>query len=472
MTLLRLNRPAPRRLPVVSALALTAVLWGSGCAHFECTAHGGHEVRALSTEHFVVTSDLPEAQHRAEAERLELLWDTFAAFFHADVPRAAIPVVVMSDASDVEAFAPSYAGFVSRRDPDVLVVGARPEEGQHRDVNAHELTHLVSAYLLPRQPRWVAEGLAALFEDATFRDARTVRMGRWNEGRADEAFIVGVASLDELQAWGGLRFDDSERHLYASAWAWIHYLANHDEARLRRLFDGLKSATPLPEVMRTVFPAGEAAALQAKVQAYLGDARFRGWETSLRRTPAVHASRVLAPWEVHLLRRRLFLDDEAARARELSMAGSLAPTPLPAPLQVAQCGGDAPCLEALLAAHPESPEVLIAARDAGLKLPADAVKSALAQHEGNAALLAVAAETAAQANDADRLDELANAGFALAPWSARLASLRVLGAVAHGRCDEAVAELSVAESLGPERPTANSEKYYAALRKQVAACVK
>jgi hypothetical protein len=453
MTLLRLDPPAPRRLPFSFAL-----LCGSGCAHFECTAHGGREVRALSTGHFVVTSDLPEAQHRAEADRLELLWDTFAAFFHADVPRAAIPLVVMSDASDVETFAPGYSGFVSRRDPDVLVVGAPPEKGQHRDVNAHELTHLVSAYLVPRQPRWVAEGLAALYEDATFSDARTVRMGRWNAARADEAFVVGVASLDELEAWGDLRFDDSERHLYASAWAWIHYLANHDEARLRRLFDGLKSATPLPEVMRAVFPAGEATGLQANIQADLGDARFRGWETSLRRTPAVHASRVLAPWEVHLLRQRLLLDDEAARTRELAVAVSLAPTPLPPPLQVARCGGDAPCLEVLLAAHPESPDVLIAARGAGLKLPADAVKAAIEHHEANAAWLAVAAETAAQENDYGRLDELANAGFALAPWSARLASLRMLAAVAHRRCDEAVARLSVAESLGQEGPTADFER--------------
>lgn len=216
----------------LSALLLAAVT-GLGCAHFECTAHGGREVRALKTEHFVVTSDLPADAHRAEAERLELLWDTFAAFFGADVPEAAIPVVVMADQGDVDFFAPGYRGFVRRSDPEVLVVGAPSEEGG-TNVNAHELTHLVSACLLPRQPRWVAEGLGAYFEDATFKDARTVKMGRWNAGRAEEAFIVGVATLDELEAWGGLSFnDDAEVNRYASAWAWVHYLANHDEGRLR-----------------------------------------------------------------------------------------------------------------------------------------------------------------------------------------------------------------------------------------------
>ena len=47
-------------------LGLLALL-GSGCAHFECTAHGGAEVRSLSSEHFVLTSALPLAAHRAEA---------------------------------------------------------------------------------------------------------------------------------------------------------------------------------------------------------------------------------------------------------------------------------------------------------------------------------------------------------------------------------------------------------------------
>lgn len=380
-------------------LSCAAAVAGAGCSHFECTAHGGREVRALRTEHFVVTSDLPVEAHRAEAERLELLWDTFAAFFGADVPEAAIPVVVMADASDVDFFAPGYRGFVRRSDPVVLVVGAPAEEG-HTNVNAHELTHLVSAYLLPRQPRWVAEGLGAYFEDATFRDARTVKMGRWNASRAEEAFVVGVADLDELEAWGGLSFDDRELNLYASAWAWVHYLANHDERRLQRLFSGLQGPRPMAEVLADVFPPAERDALHAKVKAYVADARFRGWETSLARTPVVSSTRVLPPWEVHLLRSRLHLKDEAAPARELELARGLAPQPLPPALQLRLAQrGDFP---ALVSAHPDSPEVLVAAWEAGVKLkPADFDK-ALAEHGTDAALLCAAASAAVEAQDVAR----------------------------------------------------------------------
>jgi hypothetical protein len=198
-------------------LGFTVAVLSAGCVkHVECRVHGGAGVRELSTEHFVISSELPEAELKAEAERLELLWDTFATFFRADVPRARIPVVVLEDTEAVESFAEGYSGFVLRQGPRVLVVGAPTEKGQ-TNTNAHELTHLVSDFMLPRQPRWVAEGLATYFEDATFTDARTVTMGRWNKGRAEEAFVGGLLSIEELMGWNALRFDDAEARYYASA---------------------------------------------------------------------------------------------------------------------------------------------------------------------------------------------------------------------------------------------------------------
>ena len=182
------------RLGVLVAL----LSFATGCVkRFECAVHGGDEVRSITTEHFVVTSALQLDKHRTEAEHLELLWDTFAAFFHADVASARIPVLVLDDTDTVESFAEGYSGFVIRKGPDVLVVGA-PSAPKAANTNAHELAHLVSAYLLPRQPRWLAEGLGTYFEDATFKDARTVTMGRWNTRRAEDAFQIGVLTLDEL----------------------------------------------------------------------------------------------------------------------------------------------------------------------------------------------------------------------------------------------------------------------------------
>lgn len=449
------------------------VVMASGCAHFECQAHGGSEVRALETEHFIVTSDLPLEQHRAQAERLELLWDTFAAFFRADVETAQVPVVVMKSTDAVESFAEGYAGFVRRDGPTALVVGAVTDDQDGHDTNAHELTHLVSAFMLPRQPRWLAEGLATLFEDATFKDARTVRMGRWNKGRAPEAFHAGVLSLEELSQWTELRFDSAETLYYASAWAWVHYLANHEEARLQRLFEGLRGTRPLPELMNELFPPAEAQRLHAAVKAYLADARFRGWETSLRRTPKVKPPVVLAPWEVHALRSRLYLRDEEAAKQELRVALSLAPTPLPPRAAVLKATLEGRDPKELLAAYPTSGPVLVAAHQRfDPDLDARNLQKALEGPDVDAHLLLLAANFAffSVPADLERASAYAERGGALAPWSAEFAALRAQIAFAKRDCVEAQVRATQAASLLSERAGPSDLEQMKKLHERVAEC--
>lgn len=451
-----------------AAIVVAGLLAGSGCVkHFECAVHGGAGARSITTDHFVVTSALPEAEHRAQAEQLELLWDTLAAYFHAEVPSARIPVLILEDTEVVERFSDGYAGFVTRRGPDVLVVGA-PSEPKQSNVNAHELAHLVSAFMLPRLPHWLSEGLATYFEDATFKDARTVTMGRWNPGRAEEAFH-GLATFEELSEWGGLNFDRREAGLYASAWAWVHYLSNRDEARLVRLFEGLRSTRPLAEVMREAFPPAETPALHEAVQAYVRAASFRGFETSLRRQPSLSAPRVLQPYELHLLRSRLFLKSEEARARELEAAKAVAPTPLPAALAVAEAQARGQAVEGLLSSYPEAPEVLLA-------LPTDAragaraaFEAALAREPESAALLLAVAELFGAEGKLEEAERLTTKGLSLAPWSVQLHRLAFRISVARRRCVEAASRAATIEALLGDDPAGNKD-VLGETRTQLAGC--
>lgn len=456
----------------VGVVAVCLGLGLQGCAHFECTAHGGSEVRALTSEHFVITSALPEAKHRELSSRLELLWDTFAAFFGAEVDHASIPVVMLESPAEVEHFASGYAGFVQRKGPEVLVVGAPGEDGAV-GTTAHELTHLVSAYLLPRQPRWLAEGLATLFEDAEFQTATRVKMGRWNRGRAETASLEGLATLEELTAWGDLRFNDSEGRLYASAWAWVHYLANHDEARLKRLFAGLRSARPLDEVMREVLPPADATRLHGEIQGYLASARFRAWVTTLSRQPVVRQPRALSPWEVHALRAKLRLRDEEAARRELEQAVALAPVPH---------SGVAALLEAQLAKKPlgevldkfpSSPEVALAAWE---ETPDRATRahamSLLGEHPDNPSLLLVAADLAAKEGDMTAVAELVGRGRRLAPWSVEFASLDFELALAKHDCGAADLRFVEVTSLVGERMSDGSRQWLEKARTRLSGCGK
>lgn len=449
---------------------VVAAVMSLGCVkHFECEVHRGAGVREVVTDHFVVSSELNEVDLREEGIRLELLWDTFGAYFHSEVANARIPVVVLDSSSAVQSFAQGYSGFVLRRGTQVLVVGGRTEKGG-TNVNAHELTHLVTTYMLPRQPHWIAEGLASYFEDATFKDARTVTMGRWNKGRAEEAFYRGVVSLEELAGWTELRFDDSESRLYASAWAYIHYLSNHDEARLTRLFEGLRSTRPVAEVMREVFPPEEAKALEEKVAAYLGEARFRGFETSLRRAPTLSEVKTLAPWEVHALRSRLFLRDEKAEEADVQLAIELAPTPKPAAVAVLEARARKAPLSALVSTYPEAPEVLGQLSASEGKAHRAEYAKALEQHPRDAQLLLAAAEVAAETEEMDEAEQLAVRGLEQAPWSTDLLLVAITSAVAAKRCEVAEGRFARFEALLGDQVNDSTKKTLTTLRESLAKC--
>ncbi|MCC6333055.1 MAG: hypothetical protein IT380_03590, partial [Myxococcales bacterium] len=78
---------------------------------------------------------------------------------------------------------------------------------------------------------------------------------------------------------------------------------------------------------------------------------------------------------------------------------------------------------------------------------------AVEQHPTDARLLLAAAEVALQDGRAEDAEAFASRGFALAPWSLRLAALRTWSAAATGRCDEATRRLGIAQGLLPERPS-------------------
>jgi hypothetical protein len=452
---------------------LGLTLLSSSCAHFECTLHGGDEVRSIKTDHFLLTSDLPEQAHRAQAERLELLWDTFSVFFGADVQTAEVPVVVLRSTTAVESFSSGYySGFVRRVGPTVLVVGAVASSKDAHDTNAHELTHLVSAFLLPRQPRWLSEGLATLFEDATFKSARTVKMGGWNEGRALEALQDGVLSLEELSEWNGMRFDSQETLFYASAWAWVRYLSNHEEAKLKRFFDGLRGTRTFPQLMAELFPPAESKRLHEAVKAYLASARYREWETSLRRTPTLQPPVVLLPWEVHALRSKLYLQDEDAARKEQQKAVALAPRPLPPRAAVLKVESEKRDPKELLATYPTAGPVLVAAYGHFDESVDDAkVQEALKGEDADVELLLLAANSALYgAGDLERATKLADHGGALAPWSSEFAFLRTIIALQKNECAEADLRASRVATLMSERPSESELEQLKKLRERVAAC--
>lgn len=311
--------------------AVACALVVSGCVHrFECREHRGVTVIEQSSEHFDAVSAVSLAATQQELNRLERLLDAFSVFFGSAPPETERLRVFFLGSGGADEFLPGSGGYMQHGlRPLMVSVVVEDQRGESWGANAHELTHHLSGYWLPRQPRWISEGLANYLGDAVFQGESTVYFGRWR-------WIASpVVELERLWDWdraGGT--PDEETARYDSAWAYLHYLANGDAARLTRLWAALATAASARAGFESVFPRAEWGVLRRAVQAYVDAGRFAGWRSETLRTPRLETPRTLAPWEVHLARAELFANGSVpeAAAEELAVAEQLAPRPLPLPL--------------------------------------------------------------------------------------------------------------------------------------------
>ncbi len=465
MSLCRLSRGSVEVL--VGMFAAAAV---SGCAtakRFECTAHGGAPVYRVETEHFEVTGQFPRDTLRLEATRLERLYDVYTTFFgHESKQSSARLPVLMLPWGTLEEFMP-YAGYVSFDDDVVLVTSVHSSGGS---ATAHELVHLLSHYWLPRQPRWIAEGLAEYLGDARFVSHDTVAFGGWQQHAG------AIVPMDELWSWSeGRRRGDAEAQMYGSAWAWVHYFADRHEKRLAALWRALREQTDPRAAFESVFPAGEWPALHAEVRAYTASARSKGWRSQSLRAPHVSAIETVPDWEVHMLRSRLFSDDNdgpAARG-ELQEARRLAPEPLPPAAAIALTTRTLLGPERTDALEPyrEHPEGLLAwaqGEDLAPAVRLEALARVMRQRPDSVPALLAFARLAAKWDDARALEAASHAA-ALAPWSIEARWLTATALVKAGQCRKAGEALQEAERVASESPT-RVRQQVASVRELLAAC--
>jgi hypothetical protein len=425
----------------------------SGCAHrFECAAHGGSTVRSLETEHFFVVSDLPLETTRVETRKLEQLWDAWVVFFgHA--PTRGVPLrVVLSEPGAAREFVAEAAGFVRTSVPPmlfstVIVTTGADGKDQSYSTNAHEMVHLVSHFWLPRQPRWISEGLAEYLGDATFVRDGVIRMGRWHWDGGS------VDSLDDLWAWDEMREAlGREEDLYQSAWAWIHYFSNRDEARLNQLWAALKTMPSSRAAFESIFPRAEWPALKVKVQAYLDERRFRGWETQVLREPALSEPKVLEPAAVHLVRRQ-FVETDAQRRVETRAALAVATTQSPE-LVLARFEDEVhgPELRTVIEVLPDDPRAMWLAASSPDLAPRERIhllERARDLRPDDVRVLADFAFAALRRKDPRAL-EAAERAVALAPWWTPPHFQRARALANAGRCVEADEELVQIQGLANE----------------------
>ncbi|RKG54537.1 DUF1570 domain-containing protein [Corallococcus sp. AB011P] len=295
-------------------LALTLF---SGCTASRalCPAEGGRPWREVRSSHFRVRTNLEEQAAAKSALELEEFRRALLLAWGAGFdPPGTVDVIVLSNPRDLEEFTDArYAGFAGQTPdgPRMVMTGGGgyllADTTGDKETQAHELAHYLSAFALPRQPRWISEGLASYLQTVTIRPSdRNVVLGRASPALLQYVRAHGWLTLDELWQWDGKTNQSTaelQRH-YASSWLWVHYLINEHGER----FSTFQNQLARGEDPRRAFAAafqGDSS-YQAALTNYVQLGRYAISTQPLPPVPTQTQTRALEPADVHVIRSILF----------------------------------------------------------------------------------------------------------------------------------------------------------------------
>lgn len=300
-------------------LLVGTLLLGTGCAGLRtratCPSEGGKPWREVKSTHFRVLTDLDAEAAQQTALELEKFRRALLLAWDSDFdPPGEVEAIILRNAGEFEEFSEGRIGGFATvgTDGPLLVMSGHgylvSEQPGDQRTQAHELAHYLSRYVLLRQPRWFAEGLATYLETLTFKGgAAEVVLGRphgWNLGYVREH---GWLTLEELWQWkfiDGMGQAEMQRH-YASAWLWVHYLMNEHVDR----FVDFQSRLARAEEPRQAFEAAFRGVpdLAGGLRTYVNTGRYAVLTIPLPAVPTKVEVRELDGAEVHAIRARLRL---------------------------------------------------------------------------------------------------------------------------------------------------------------------
>ena len=242
-----------------------------GCASLPpCPAKGGPAWRELTSDHFVLRTDLSP---REALETVRTLEDTRAAMLAGMWAGAAGPpgkstAIALASLDETWGFTgTNFAGVHLRRPPFPATLLISPDPKQ-QDPAKHELAHELALYFLPVQPSWFAEGLATFLATIQYdRDKGLAVLGEAAVERYRRFTASGPVSLDQLM--GPLPDDPlTVSRYYATTWLLTHYLYNNRGPGWQHLQDRLARLQPGTDAFRAEFPDLDAEGLQRTLMDY------------------------------------------------------------------------------------------------------------------------------------------------------------------------------------------------------------
>lgn len=242
-----------------ASIAVVLVTTALGCARpLTCPAAGGPPWVELESPHFLLRTDLGEAEAKETIVHFERIYRAFAAFPHEPKPTGLTHVVVFDEKEAFARIGPrGFEGYFFHRGNDLEHVPTLMFSGglndAVRELFQHELSHRFIAFYFPSAPVWLNEGMAEFYSTLRLEESsvvlgkqlsdRLITTGsQWRSVRIDGRSVVGVPkaalpsvptllSLDPAAFYARDVEDPTSREArgrrsanYTAAWALVHAL--------------------------------------------------------------------------------------------------------------------------------------------------------------------------------------------------------------------------------------------------------
>lgn len=398
----------------------------------------------VTTEHFVLRTDLPPDDARQAAADLERVRSALlaAAWHSSKEPVGRTQVVELADDRELREFArKGLEGFVASDafDEPIMVVSASQEDQQ---IFKHELSHIVTRGYLVSKPRWVDEGIACYLETLKL-DGRSGKFEVGGLSRDRLAFLRQYPVLDYtsvlhtgreaevMEAQAGYAFE-------SGAWLIVHYLVDTRPRQFDAFLGRLARGERADQAFQAEFTDLDEATLRSAIAAYwksgsvqLGAGNAPQWTGPLELRP-------MDPAEVYALRADLFRlapgyrIGERAGPMKAEIDRALAIDPgNPRALELSKDADPAPAI----AAHPDDWRTWVLVSDR--KNNPAAIEQAARLAPENAGVLARLSIIDANRGAASRALAHAMRAAELAPGRSDVLDVLAQALSVNKRCDEA-----------------------------------
>lgn len=298
---------------------LCPVLLVVGCAHApkaECSLHGGSEWLEINSPHFRMVTNAEEADAIKELDQLEAIRSVLYDFLQQDPGSIASDRVEVTFLRDPEELH-EWTAYVGRMDVEARYMVATPSRAKRSmwwtppSTIVHEMAHEVAGHVTMFHKRWISEGIAAYLETVFVEeDGRHATVGKASSSRFYTVDWEGIRPLSELWQWNQLleREDpEQETRMYASSWAWIHFLVNRHFDQFAAFLGRMQRAEQPREAFDAVF-GSEYAPLENELREFFRVGAYNSFHYDVKLEPGKYGVEKLTPADVHAIRLRLAMD--------------------------------------------------------------------------------------------------------------------------------------------------------------------